>query len=137
MEWYWIVAIIAAFVGALVGFYFLQKKGIVSSVEMDGIVTLINGVYALIESLGLVVKNDVTKTFTIIVDLLRKAVYAAENLYYNNEITKEERKEKCLEIFDELMKANEIELTPAIASLLDSLIAAICEEMGHKGEEEE
>ena len=99
--------------------------------------TLINGVYALIESLGLVVKNDVTKTFTIIVDLLRKAVYAAENLYYNNEITKEERKEKCLEIFDEVMKANEIELTPAIASLLDSLIAAICEEMGHKGEGEE
>lgn len=46
MEWYWIVAIIAAFVGALVGFYFLQKKGIVSSVEMDGIVTLINGVYS-------------------------------------------------------------------------------------------
>ena len=91
MEWYWIVAIIAAFVGALVGFYFLQKKGIVSSVEMNGIVTLINGVYALIESLGLVVKNDVTKTFTIIVDLLRKAVYASENLYYNNEITKEER----------------------------------------------
>ena len=70
MEWYWIVAIIAAFVGALVGFYFLQKKGIVSSVEMDGIVPLINGVYALIGSLGLVVRNDVTKTFTIIVDLL-------------------------------------------------------------------
>ena len=27
MEWYWIATIIVGFIGLLIGFYFLQKKG--------------------------------------------------------------------------------------------------------------
>lgn len=131
MEWYWIAAIIAGFIGLIIGFYFLRKKGIVNTETLMSIKQLVDGIKILVGSVDAVVGNNATKIFDTIVGLLQKAVYAAENAWYNDEIKKEERKAKCLEIFDQLLKANNIELPPAIELVLDSLIAAICEEMGH------
>lgn len=132
MEWYWIVAIIAAFIGILIGFYFLNKRGVVSADTMKILRTLLDGIGSLVDSIKSIVKdNSVVDVFAVVVDLLEKAVYAAENLYYNKEITAEERKAKCLEIFNGLLAANDIVLTEDMESMLDSLIAAICEEMGH------
>ena len=132
MEWYWIVAIIAAFIGILIGFYFLSKRGVVNADTMKVLRTLLNGIGSLVDSIESIVKgNSAMDVFAVIVDLLEKAVYAAENLYYNKEITAEERKAKCLEIFDGLLAANNIVLTEAMENMLDNLIAAICEEMGH------
>lgn len=131
MEWYWIATIIVGFIGLLIGFYFLQKKGIVNKESMNMLKLLVDGVHMLVNNINNVFKNNVTDVFDTVVNLLQKAVYAAENLWYNKEIEKEERKAECLKIFDQLLIANGIELTPAIQMVLDSLIAAICEEMGH------
>lgn len=131
MEWYWIATIIVGFIGLLIGFYFLQKKGIVSKESMNMLKLLVDGVQFLVNNINNVFKNNVTDVFNTVVSLLQKAVYAAENLWYNKEIDKDERKAECLKIFDQLLIANGIELSPAIERVLDSLIAAICEEMGH------
>ena len=117
--------------GLLIGFYFLQKKGIVSKESMNMLKLLVDGVQILVNNINNVFKNNVTDVFDTVVSLLQKAVYAAENLWYNKEIEKDERKAECLKIFDQLLIANGIELSPAIERVLDSLIAAICEEMGH------
>lgn len=131
MEWYWIAAIIAAFFALVIGFYFLKKKGVVSDETMNMMKMLADGFQFLANSLDNVFHNRTTDVFDKVVSLLQKAVYAAENLWYNKEIEKEERKAECLKIFDQLLEANGIELTPAIEGVLDSLISAICEEMGH------
>lgn len=131
MEWYWIATIIVGFISLLIGFYFLQKKGLVSKESMSMLKLLVDGVQILVNNINNVFKNNVTDVFNTVMSLLQKAVYAAENLWYNKEIEKEERKAECLKIFDQLLIANGIELSPAIELVLDSLIAAICEEMGH------
>lgn len=131
MEWYWIVTIIVAFLGLVIGFYFMKKKGIVNNETMSMLRMLVDGVQFLVKSLDNVFQNRTTDVFDKVVSLLQKAVYAAENLWYNKEIEKEERKAECLKIFDQLLAANGITLTPAIENVLDSLISAICEEMGH------
>ena len=131
MEWYWIVTIIAAFFALVIGFYYLKKKGVVSDETMNMMKMLVDGIQFLAGSLDRAFQNRTTDVFDKVVSLLQKAVYAAENLWYNKEIEKEERKAECLKIFDQLLEANGIELTPAIEGVLDSLISAICEEMGH------
>lgn len=131
MEWYWIVTIIAAFFALVIGFYFLKKKGVMNSESLNMLKLIVDGIQFIADNLNLVMKNQVTDIFDKVVSLLQKAVYAAENLWYNKEIEKEERKAECLKIFDQLLAANGIVLTPAIENVLDSLIAAICEEMGH------
>ena len=131
MEWYWIVTIIAAFFALVIGFYYLKKKGVVNDETMNMMKMLVDGIQFLAGSLDRAFQNRTTDVFDKVVSLLQKAVYAAENLWYNKEIEKEERKAECLKIFDQLLEANGIELTPAIEGVLDSLISAICEEMGH------
>ena len=131
MEWYWIAIVVAAFIGLIIGFYFLRKHGKLSKESLNTLKTLVEGIYFLTNSVDKVFDNGVTDVFDKVVGLLQKAVYAAENLWYNDEIEKDERKAECLKIFDNLLIANNIQLTPAIELVLDSLISAICEEMGH------
>ena len=131
MEWYWIITIIAAFFALIIGFYFLQKKGVVNSESMNMMKLIVDGIQFLASNLNIAMGIKATDIFDKVVSLLQKAVYAAENLWYNKEIEKEERKAECLKIFDQLLEANGIELTPEIENVVDSLIAAICEEMGH------
>lgn len=132
MAWYYTAAIIAAFIGLMVAFYLLGRKGVLDGGTMKVLRTILAGVASLVDSIKEVMQdNTVVDTFAVIVDLLEKAVYAAENLYYNKEISADERKAKCLEIFDELLAANGIVLTESVEAMLDNLIAAICEEMGH------
>jgi hypothetical protein len=137
MEWYWIATIVTAFIGLLIGFYFMNKKGVLTQESMNILKTIVDGVHFLANSVDKVFENQATDIFDKVVSLLQKAVYAAENLWYNKEIEKDERKAECLHIFEQLLVANNIELTPAIKLVLDSLIAAICEEMGHTVQIEE
>ena len=57
MEWYWIVAIIAAFIGILIGFYFLSKRGVVSADTMKILRTLLDGIGALVDSIKSIIKD--------------------------------------------------------------------------------
>lgn len=132
MEWYWTLTIILGFLGIVVGFFFLIKKNIVDKNIMTVLRTMLDSISSMVDSWKSVTKNDHTiDVMSKVIELLRSGVYAAENLYYNGEISKDERKAECLRIFKSLLEASNIELPASIEGVLDSLIAAICEEMGH------
>ena len=56
---------------------------------------------------------------------------AAENMYYNGEISAEERYEVCVDIFTELLGSYQIQVPESFVMTMRSLIAAMCETMGH------
>ena len=63
--------------------------------------------------------------------LVEKAVHAAENAYYNNLITADERYSLCMKYFDEMLVAAGITLEESQRKIVDALIKAACEELGH------
>ena len=132
MEWYWIALIIVAFFGLAWLLIHLGKKGILGAGDLGTIKQLTHAAYMMMDAMaGVIGENEAHRVFDIIVGLVDKAVFAAENAWYNGEITREERKARCIEILGELLKANGIEMPESIRSVLDSLIAAACEAMGH------
>ena len=132
MEWYWIVLIIVAFFGLAWLLIHLGKKGILGAGDLGTIKQLTHAADMMMDAIaGVIGENDAHRAFDIIVGLVDKAVLAAENAWYNGEITREERKARCIEILGELLKANGIEMPESIRNVLDSLIAAACEAMGH------
>lgn len=62
---------------------------------------------------------------------VNKAVLAAENAWYNDLISKEERKDYCVERLKELLDAYKIKIGKEQWAVIDTMIAAACEEMGH------
>lgn len=132
MEWYWIALIIVAFFGLAWLLIHLGKKGILGAGDLGTIKQLTHATDMMMDAMaGVIGENDAHRVFDIIVGLVDKAVLAAENAWYNGEITREERKARCVEILGELLKANGIEMPESIRNVLDSLIAAACEAMGH------
>ena len=132
MEWYWIALIIVAFFGLVWLLIHLGKKGILGAGDLGTIKQLTHAADMMMDAMaGVIGENEAHRVFDIIVGLVDKAVFAAENAWYNGEITREERKARCIEILKELLKANGIEMPESIRSVLDSLIAAACEAMGH------
>lgn len=132
MEWYWIALIIVVFFGLAWLLIHLGKKGILGAGDLGTIKQLTHAADMMMDAMaGVIGENEAHRVFDIIVGLVDKAVLAAENAWYNGEITREERKARCIEILGELLKANGIEMPESIRSVLDSLIAAACEAMGH------
>lgn len=132
MEWYYIVAIIVAFAAIIGVLIYLGKKGFISSEMLNSFKTLVMGLSDLVDlfadkNAGNPVAEGVDKAL----ELLEKAVLAAENMWYNGEISAEERYDTCVEIFDDLLAMYSIELPNGFGIVMDSLIAAACEAMGH------
>lgn len=132
MEWYWVALIIVAFFALVWLLVHLGKKGILGAGDLGTIKQLTHAADMMMDAMaGMIGENEAHRVFDIIVGLVDKAVLAAENAWYNGEITREERKARCVEILGELLKANGIEMPESIRNVLDSLIAAACEAMGH------
>ena len=132
MEWYYIVAIIVAFAAIVGVLIYLGKKGFISSDMLNSFKTLVTGLSDLV---GLFAdsnaNNPVADGIDKAMELLEKAVLAAENMWYNGEINAEERYSTCVEIFNDLLAMYGIELPNGFGIVMDSLIAAACEAMGH------
>lgn len=132
MEWYYIVAIIVAFVAIIGVLIYLGKKGFISADMLSSFKTLVKGLSDLVSLYAVHNKqNPVVGVVDKAMELLDKAVLAAENMWYNGEIGAEERYDTCLKIFDDLLTTWGIELPNGFGVVMDSLIAAACEAMGH------
>lgn len=132
MDWYYVVAVIAAFVAVVGVLIYLGKKGYVSSELMRTIKTLVSGMSDLLDIFAK--KNNQNQLVTVLdkaTDLLEMAVLAAENMYYNGEITADQRYEVCVDIFTELLASYQIQVPESFVLTMRSLIAAMCETMGH------
>lgn len=132
MDWYYVVAVIAAFVAVVGVLIYLGKKGYISSELMRTIKTLVSGMSDLLDIFAK--KNDQNQLVTVLdkaTDLLEMAVLAAENMYYNGEITADQRYEVCVDIFTELLASYQIQVPESFVLTMRSLIAAMCETMGH------
>ena len=132
MEWYYIVAIIVAFVAITGVLIYLGKKGFISADMLSSFKTLVKGLSDLV---SLYADHNAQNPTADMVDkameLLEKAVLAAENMWYNGEINAEERYSTCVEIFNDLLATWGIELPNGFDAVMGSLIAAACEAMGH------
>ena len=132
MEWYYVVAIIAAFVALVITLIYLGKKGIISSEMMGSFKTLVTGLSDLV---GVFARKDEDNQAINMLDkameLLEKAVLAAENMWYNGQISADERYSTCLDIFTELLQVYGIQVEESFVMVMQSLIAAACENMGH------
>lgn len=135
MEWYYIVGIIAAFFAIVILFYFLNKKGLLSAPDMKVISNIVSALTSIVDTISKATDIHIVEIMDMAMELVNKAVLAAENAWYNNEISKEQRKEYCMDRLKELLNAYQIELTEAQWAVVDTLIAAACEEMGHGGEQ--
>lgn len=131
MEWYWVLFIMVMFVAVAGILVYLGKKGYLSNEMFKGIQNVIAAIDGIVDVIDSSTENDTVTVFNQIVDLVEMAVYAAENAWYNQEITKDERKTRCLMILDDLLVANGITMSAPVKMVLDSLIAAACEAMGH------
>lgn len=132
MEWYYVVAIIAAFVALVITLVYLGKKGIISSEMMGSFKTLVAGLSDLV---GVFARKDEDNQAINMLDkameLLEKAVLAAENMWYNGQISADERYSTCLDIFTELLQVYGIQVEESFVMVMQSLISAACENMGH------
>lgn len=131
MEWYWVLFVMVMFVAMAGLLIYLGKKGYLSNEMFKGIQNIIGAVDDIVDIIDSSTEDDAVTVFNQIVDLVEMAVLAAENAWYNQEITKEERKTRCLMILDNLLVANGITMSAPVKMVLDSLIAAACEAMGH------
>ncbi len=75
--------------------------------------------------------NAAVDVMALIMTMVDKAVLAAENAFYNGDIKADERKDICINQFVELCEAAGIELTEAQMAVVETLIAASCEALGH------
>lgn len=69
----------------------------------------------------------------------RKGAEAAEQLYFINGITKDQRKEEATKFVYDALKVSEIEITPQIEQIVSACIEAAVFAMGHTqtGDDEE
>ena len=131
MEWYWIAAIVLGGIGVLVGFYFLAKKGILGASGMSVLSKISSALTLLTNTLAAATENTALDMIATITAMVNTAVSAAENAYYNDEITADERYDLFQKYFDSLLTAAGIELTSEQQAIVDALVKAACEELGH------
>jgi hypothetical protein len=131
MEWYYVLAIIA---GSLltVGFLiYLGMKGVLGKSGMSIISQISTGLSALISTIAAATENTAIDIMAFVMQLVKSAVSAAENAYYNDEITADQRFDLCQKYIDKMLEAAQISLTIEQWNIIDALIRAACEEMGH------
>lgn len=131
MEWYIIVAIIAGFATVAGVAIYLISRGVMGKRELN----LVNNLIDVVESALDVFNREEDSAFygaaKMVLELVDRAVHVAENAWYHGEISKEERKDYCMEELHKLLGGFEITLTEGQWSVIDSLICAACEKMGH------
>lgn len=134
MEWYWVATIIVAFVGLVALWVYLGKKGIVSQELMVAIKTLVANLSNVFDVLANAAPSQTTTVLDKAWELLEMSVQAAENMWYNGEIEKEDRYQKCVDLFVECLRVYDIELPAEYVNVMDAIIRATCEAMGHSVE---
>ena len=127
------IALLVGFCAMIWLFAYLKKSGKISKEQANTIATIANGLSYVTDALsdanngkGAYGVADMVMTF------VSKAVLAAENAWYNDEIEKAERSEFCMKRFHELMDAYDVFLTEEQEATVRTLIAAECEEIGHQ-----
>ena len=131
MEWYYIVVMLAAFVAIIGVLIYLGKRGIVTSETIASIRALISGLSDMVGMYANCTDNSTARGMDKAIELLEQAVLAAENMWYNGQIAAEERYEVCIGIFNDLLATYEIALPDGFGCVIDHLIAAACEALGH------
>ena len=76
-------------------------------------------------------ENKALDIMGMLMQIVNKAVQAAENDFYNKLITASERYANCMKYFDEMVATTGLALTQDQRKIVDTLIKAACEEMGH------
>lgn len=130
-EWYWIILIIAGFCGLAYLFVYLGSVGAINREGMKLLLGISGGASAIANTVADSTDTPVIDIFALLMSIVNKAVLAAENAFYNNEIKPEERHEVCMERLKEMLTAIGIELDEQYLGIIDTLIAAACEEIGH------
>lgn len=132
MEWYYIVALVVAFVAIIGVLIYLGKKGFISSEMMSSFRALVTGLSDLV---GIFAERNAQNPAVGAIDkameLLEKAVLAAENMWYNELIGADERYSICIDIFTDLLRVYEIDVPEEFVMVMDKLVAAACESLGH------
>lgn len=131
MEWYWSVLIIILFFSITGILIYLGKNGKLNKLVFN----MINGITASIaditSSLSNSLDNQAIDMFNILVQIVYESVKAAENAWYNDEISAEDRIKFCNNNIDKMLEAANLQLTEAQAAIVDNLIQAACESLGH------
>lgn len=131
MEWYWIVLLVVGFFGIAGLFVYLGMNGKLSQKTMSFISGMMSALTQIMEQIDGFTENELVRNLNIAMTMIDKAVKAAENAWYNDEIQAEEREAYCMEQFNALMLAAGVTLTDAQLDVIKTLIAASCEELGH------
>jgi len=131
MEWYYVVGIIVAFFAVVGLVIYLFKRGIMGKKELNLIDNLIDVVESALDVFNKEEDSAFYGSAKLIIELVDRAVNVAENAWYHGEISKEERKDYCMEELHKLLDGFEVELTEGQWGVIDSLIRAACEQMGH------
>lgn len=133
MEWYNVVAIIIAFFCMVALVCILHKRGVLDSKLITAISQVIDAVANYVSYLA--EKHDgAIDIIDSVLKLVDTAVKSAENDWINGKIEKEERHAQCIKKLQELLDAYEITLTEVQWDVIETLIAAACENMGHPQE---
>lgn len=119
------------FVACFAVLLLLGLRGKLNAAGMDIVKTVTGAITTLTTSIAAVTPNKTDDIMATIMQLVEKAVYAAENMYYNDHITANERYDTCMEYFNQMLNTAGIKLTDAWYSTIDVLIKAACESMGH------
>lgn len=134
MEWYLELGVIIAFLGSAVMLVWLGATGRFEKRNFDVLCYITSTIDSVIDHIRGTAETQELKMFSTISEIVKQAVYAAENAWYNSEITKEERYKNCIKNIDAMLVATGIELTMAQHEIVDVLIKAACEELGHWSE---
>ena len=135
MDWYWVIGLIAAFIGVIALFWYMNRKGLITDDQMKSPTGVIGGLTAATTALAKTeTGSEVFGIAEMVMTFVNKAVLAAENAWYNEEIERVDRYDFCIERLHEMLEAYGITLTDAQVNAVDTLISAACEEMGHAEE---
>jgi hypothetical protein len=131
MEWYEVLSIIVGSIGTVALFIYLGMKGILSKSDMSIMSNISGALSALVSTIAAATENTTIDVIAFVMQLVKQAVYAAENLYYNKEITADKRYDKCMEYLDTLLAEAKITMTDSLREIIEPMIKAACEELGH------
>jgi hypothetical protein len=131
MEWYFQLALILGSLLIVGGLVWLGVKGKLKAASVKVISTITTALSTIAKAVATITENTAIDMLATITGWVNTAVLAAENAYYNNEITKDQRYDLFQKYFDKLLVAAGITLTIEQQNIIDALVRAACEELGH------
>ena len=119
----------------LVLFPLLKKKGVKTDQILGAVLTGVKGVDGLTDALKAIFpQNAAISIIDKIIDYAKIGVQKAEQLYYINEITGDQRKQEALKFVYEALEIAGIEVTPEVKAVVDGCIEAAVLALGHSME---